>query len=274
MNKNNASIHLQLQSQCSRILGLVLSLCSHTTRECSIGTNLSLTGMSLSSSQNNKIKHHNEINFDKYSTCTDLIENFYYLNSNLFHNINVRVTGNKKNDPNNIDYHSILDLFSQKKSLTSNDNNSSLRSMNRESNNKNNSRLDLYELENIGNQNNTVLLEQYFTDPLKDPYLSVAIKNICKLFTNMEKLFLLSPTFNVLHYNMNNANNESVHAMINIQNQNANNLNLIQRKSSFQQKAIKNGSTVISKTEKVSDYSSSYDKNLSEVKKKVRSFFI
>ena len=57
--------------------------------------------MSLSSSQNNKIKHHNEINFDKYSTCTDLIENFYYLNSNLFHNINVRVTGNKKNFQSN-----------------------------------------------------------------------------------------------------------------------------------------------------------------------------
>ena len=226
---NDSSVHLLLQSQCSRILGVVLSLCSHTIRECTIGTNLSITGLGLSSLKNNKythkIKHHNDINFDKYLTSNDIIESFYDLNSSLFNNMNIRVTNNKKTEQNGIDYYFILHLFVQEKSTKNSNNNNHSMSFNNNDSHKKNSRLDLYELENIGQQVNTVLPEQYFTDPLKDPYLSVAIKNICKLFTSMEKLFILSPNFNSLHPNHSNTNNNSTYSMTNIQNQNVDTIN-------------------------------------------------
>ena len=222
-SSNNNSLYYLQQTQCSKLLGAILNICTLNIRESFFGTNFAVTGVGLSSlkkseivplnieltikksESNNVIKNNrksinlskrkNSFNIDNYSdtkngnildkymSSTNIFENLYDTNSNIFGNTTVRVTGTKSE--NSGDFHSILVLFSPEISRhTPNDN--------RTNNNSNNSKMEI-QYDSDDELNYEIFLESYFTEPLRDPCLSVAIKDICRLYSNLELILLLSP---------------------------------------------------------------------------------
>jgi hypothetical protein len=219
-NYNNYSSYLLLQNQCSKILGVVLSICSHNIRDCFLGSNYSVTGTGLKSNKISKINHTSRSrmdsfdiyerergsNIDKYVTANNILESFYETNSNFFGNSNMRVTG-KKTD-NSVDFHTILGLFSPDlpRRKTNEDMDTDLR----------NSEID-FDIDN--DMNREIFSESFFTEPLNDPCLSVAIKDICKLYTNLEEIFLISPVISIFKHG-NSTNFDSING-VNSQNNSA-----------------------------------------------------
>jgi hypothetical protein len=222
-NYNNYSSYLLLQNQCSKILGVVLSICSHNIRDCFLGSNYSVTGTGLKLKSNKITKNNNKnrnrmesfdlyerergSNIDKYVTANNILESFYETNSNFFGNSNMRVTG-KKTD-NSVDFHTILGLFSPDlpRRKTNEDMDADLR----------NSETD-FDIDS--DMNREIFSESFFTEPLNDPCLSVAIKDICKLYTNLEEIFLISPVISIFKHG-NSANSDPINNGNNSQNNSA-----------------------------------------------------
>ena len=220
---NNNSLYYLQQTQCSKLLGAILNICTLNIRESFFGTNFSVTGVGLNSLKkseivplniemtvkksdvNNVIKNNrksinlskrkNSFNIENYSdskngnvldkfmSSSNIFENLYDTNSNIFGNTTVRVTGMQ--NENSGDFHSILVLFSPDiPRQNSNDK--------RENDNNRNSKIST-QYDSDDDVNYEIFLESYFTEPLSDPCLSVAIKDICRLYSNLELMFLLSP---------------------------------------------------------------------------------
>ena len=232
------SAYILMQNQSSKILGVVLTVCLHNIRESFLGSNFSVTGKGLESKNrviinyqnnnnnninninntnnntninknNNKSFHRlgsydgrksfdnfdnntNNNNIDNYVTINSILETFFESNSS-FNNSNLRGTG-KNNTDNVFDIHAILALFSPDIPRTTNkifkDDDDNFKNF------------EMVEDVNDG-LNNDVFSESFFTDPLSDPCLSVAIKDICKLYTNLENIYTVSPV--IIFFNGNNS---------------------------------------------------------------------
>ena len=224
------SAYILMQNQSSKILGVVLTVCLHNIRESFLGSNFSVTGKGLESknkliinyqnntnNNNNKSFHRlgsydrrksfdtfdnniNNNNIDNYITINSILETFFESNSS-FNNSNLRGTGKNNSSDNAFDIHAILALFSPDIPRTTNkifkDDDDDFKNF------------EMVEDVNDG-LNNDVFSESFFTDPLSDPCLSVAIKDICKLYTNLENIYTVSPVIIFFNGNNSTANNDDI----------------------------------------------------------------
>lgn len=223
------SAYILMQNQSSKILGVALTICLHNIRESFLGSNFSVTGKGLesksktfiiNSNNNNKINNKstnkfstfdgrksfdnyenniNNNNIDTYITINSILETFFESNTS-FNNLNLRGTNNKNNSDNIYDIHSILALFSPDIPRKTN------------SEFRDNDAFKNFEMvEDVSDGlNNDVFSESFFTDPLSDPCLSVAIKDICQLYTNLEIIYTISPVIIFFNGNSSTAINDDI----------------------------------------------------------------